>query len=142
MEFEVVAEHLAFPEGPVVMPDGSIIVVEIAGGRLTRIAPSGKKNVITELGGGPNGAAIGPDGKCYVCNNGGFTWHKDASGFLRPTGRAEDYSSGRIEQVDMGAAEFHAAGNAWASALVVAAKAEHVAIAGQHAAENVGVAPR
>jgi gluconolactonase len=92
---------LAFPEGPVALADGSVIVVEIAGGRLTRISPTGKKQTIAELGGGPNGAAIGPDGKCYVCNNGGFTWHKDASGFLRPTGRAEDYSSGRVEQVDI-----------------------------------------
>ena len=25
-------------------------------------------------GGGPNGAALGPDGKIYLCNNGGFSW--------------------------------------------------------------------
>jgi gluconolactonase len=96
-----VTTGLAFPEGPIALADGSVIVVEIAGGRLTRVAPDGKKHVIAELGGGPNGAAIGPDGKCYVCNNGGFAWHKDANGHLRPTGRAEDYKSGRIEQVDI-----------------------------------------
>jgi gluconolactonase len=92
---------LAFPEGPIALADGSVIVVEIAGGRLTRVSSSGKKETIAELGGGPNGAAIGPDGKCYVCNNGGFAWHKDASGHLRPTGRADDYTTGRIEQVDL-----------------------------------------
>jgi gluconolactonase len=96
-----IANGLAFPEGPIALADGSVIVVEIAGGRLTRISPDGKKHVVAELDGGPNGAAIGPDGKCYVCNNGGFTWHKDDQNYLRPTGRAENYTSGRIEQVDI-----------------------------------------
>jgi gluconolactonase len=97
---EVTAD-LAFPEGPIALADGSVIVVEIAGGRLTRVSPSGNKYTIAELGGGPNGAAIGPDGKCYVCNNGGFSWHQDDRNYLRPTGRAEDYATGRIEQVDI-----------------------------------------
>jgi gluconolactonase len=96
-----IASGLAFPEGPVALADGSVIVVEIAAGRLTRISPTGERRVIANLGGGPNGAAIGPDGKCYVCNNGGFSWHKDQDGYLRPTARAEDYVTGRIEQVDI-----------------------------------------
>lgn len=29
--------------------------------------------MIAKLGGGPNGGAIGPGGKCYICNNGGFS---------------------------------------------------------------------
>ena len=28
------------------------------------------------MGGGPNGAAIGPDRAAYVVNNGGFAWMK------------------------------------------------------------------
>ncbi|MBR1270118.1 SMP-30/gluconolactonase/LRE family protein [Bradyrhizobium sp. AUGA SZCCT0222] len=96
-----ITSGLAFPEGPIALADGSVIVVEIAGGRLTRVSPSGKQHSIAELGGGPNGAAIGPDGKCYVRNNGGFSWHKDDRDYLRPTGRADDYSTGRIEQVDI-----------------------------------------
>lgn len=70
MQFEVVAEHLAFPEGPVVMPDGSIIVVEIAAGRVTRVWGEGRTEVVAVTGGGPNGAALGPDGAIYVCNSG------------------------------------------------------------------------
>src|SRR3546814_14610150 len=58
---EIVAEGLAFPEGPVAMADGSVIVVELAGGRITRCW-SGRKEVVSAIGGGPNGAAIGPDG--------------------------------------------------------------------------------
>ncbi|MET0143604.1 MAG: SMP-30/gluconolactonase/LRE family protein [Ilumatobacteraceae bacterium] len=71
-DVEVVAEGLEFPEGPVACPDGSVLVVEIIGGRLTRIDADGSKEVVAELGGGPNGAAIGPDGAVYVCNNGGM----------------------------------------------------------------------
>jgi gluconolactonase len=57
------------------MADGSVLVVEVVGGRLTRVGPDGSLDVIAQLGGGPNGAAIGPDGAVYVCNNGGMgTW--------------------------------------------------------------------
>src|SRR5258707_3952448 len=70
----VLATGLEFPEGPVVMPDGSVVLVEIRGRRLTRVWPDGRKEVVAEIPGGPNGAALGPDGKMYVCNNGGFSW--------------------------------------------------------------------
>ncbi len=101
LEGRVITDQLAFPEGPIAMPDGSVIVVEIEGGRLTRVRPSGELEVVAEPGGGPNGAAMGPDGKCYVCNNGGFNWTRDDSGLQRPIGCADDYSGGRIEQVDI-----------------------------------------
>jgi hypothetical protein len=50
--------------------------------------------------GGPNGAAHGPDGKCYVCNNGGFRLHIEGS-HRRPLMQADDYSGGRIERIDV-----------------------------------------
>jgi gluconolactonase len=80
------------------MPDGDIVVCEIAGGKLTRIAPDGRKSLLAKTGGGPNGLARGPDGYLYVCNNGGFSWDR-ASG-LRPVGKAPENSGGRIERVD------------------------------------------
>ena len=67
---EAVATGLRFPEGPVPMPDGSVLLVEIARGTLTRVAPDGSLSVVAELGGGPNGLAIGPDGAAYVTNFG------------------------------------------------------------------------
>lgn len=96
----VIASGLAFPEGPVVLPDGSVLVVQIADGRLVRVHLSGEVEVVAELGGGPNGAAMGPDGACYVCNNGGFAWRTD-DGFSRPTGAAKDYRGGSIQRVDL-----------------------------------------
>jgi gluconolactonase len=56
---------------------------------------------VADLGGGPNGAALGPDGAVYVCNNGGFRWHTEADGCHRPVGQADDYSGGRIERVNL-----------------------------------------
>jgi gluconolactonase len=100
MQVRVLAEGLAFPEGPVALADGSVVVVEIAAGTLTRIAPDGVKTTVARPGGGPNGAAIGPDGKCYICNNGGFNWHVEGS-HRRPVLQADDYAGGRIERVDL-----------------------------------------
>jgi gluconolactonase len=104
MDFEVIAEGLQFPEGPIVMPDGSIVLVEIARGTLSRVW-NGRTEVIANLGGGPNGAAIGPDGAVYVCNNGGFEW-REISGFLVPVRAAADYTTGRIERVDLATGRF------------------------------------
>jgi sugar lactone lactonase YvrE len=46
MEFETIASGLRFPEGPVVMADGSIIVVEIEKKCITRCWDGGKTEVI------------------------------------------------------------------------------------------------
>ena len=100
-----ITSGLQFPEGPIAMPDGSVILVEIARGTLSRVTPDGRIEVIANLGGGPNGAAIGPDGAVYVCNNGGFDWH--VSGGARfPGDKATDYSGGRIERVDLATGKF------------------------------------
>jgi len=99
-EFREIASGLQFPEGPIAMPDGSVILVEIQRGTLSRVTPDGKIGVIAKTGGGPNGAAIGPDGKVYVCNNGGFEWH-EIGGLTVPGLQPKDYSGGRIERVDI-----------------------------------------
>jgi sugar lactone lactonase YvrE len=99
-DFQVLAEGLAFPEGPLVMPDGSLVVTEIARGCLTRIDRAGKATRLADTGGGPNGAALSPDGLLYVCNNGGFSWDRNAG--LKPVGRADDNIGGRIQRVNPG----------------------------------------
>ncbi|MFT5329052.1 MAG: gluconolactonase [Parasphingorhabdus sp.] len=99
MIMEIVTEGLRFPEGPIAMPDGSVILVEIEAQQLTRVLPDGTKQLVAKTGGGPNGAAMGPDGKIYVCNNGGFEYH-DENGFLTPAGIAKDYVGGSIQRVD------------------------------------------
>ena len=95
------ATGLRFPEGPIAMPDGSIVLVEIERQCVSRVTANGTVTVIAFTGGGPNGAAIGPDGKCYVCNNGGLTWHESAQHGLRPSWHASDHSGGSIQRVDL-----------------------------------------
>jgi gluconolactonase len=106
MRMREITNGLAFPEGPVALDDGSVLVVEIARGTLSRVTPDGRIQVVADLGGGPNGAAIGPDGAVYVCNNGGFRWTREADGCLRPVAQADDYSGGRIERVDLTSGRF------------------------------------
>lgn len=100
LEWRTITTGLRFPEGPVALPDGSVVLVEIERGTITRVSPDGTKAVVAEPGGGPNGMALGPDGKLYVCNNGGFNWHRGPGDF-RPIGIADSYSGGRIERVDL-----------------------------------------
>jgi gluconolactonase len=106
MKIRELASGLQFPEGPIAMDDGSVLLVEIARGTLTRVAADGRVSVVANLGGGPNGAAIGPDGAVYVCNNGGFAWHTEHDGCFRPVGQAQDYSGGRLERVNLNTGRF------------------------------------
>ena len=63
MELREITTGLLFPEGPVALPDGSVLVVEIARRCVTRVRPDGGHEIVARPGGGPNGLAIGPDGK-------------------------------------------------------------------------------
>jgi len=101
MTIKEIAGGLRFPEGPIAMPDGSVLLVEIEGQHLSRVQMDGRVERLVPIPGGPNGAAIGPDGLCYICNNGGFNWHQDPVHGTIPTGQADNYSGGRIERVDL-----------------------------------------
>ncbi len=100
LAFEEIATGLQFPEGPIAMPDGSVVLVEIARGTLSRVTPDGRVHVIAKLGGGPNGAAPGPRGQIFVTNNGGFNWVRLKDGRLFPSTQPADYIGGRIQVVD------------------------------------------
>ena len=105
-ELEQVTSGLRFPEGPVAMPDGSVVLVEMFGPRVTRVHPDGTQETIAEVPGGPNGLAIGPDGAGYLCNNGGcFT--EVALGDLTLPGPFDPgrYIGGRIQRVDLDTGE-------------------------------------
>lgn len=97
---KILTDSLRFPEGPIAMQDGSVLLVEIERGTLTRVSREGTVSVVAECKPAPNGAAIGPDGRVYICNNGGFTWSTEA-GLLRPIGTPDDYVNGSIQVVDL-----------------------------------------
>lgn len=101
-EFIEVAAGLKFPEGPIAMADGSVVLVEMFGPRITRVRPDGSKETVAEIVGGPNGAAIGPDGALYLCNNGGSFTEIDFGGLSFPGPfDSTRYRGGRIQRVDL-----------------------------------------
>jgi len=98
------ATGLKYPSGPIALADGSLVVVEIEGGDLTRLDRDGSRTVIAHCGGGPNGAALGPDGAFYVCNNGGleFRWEHEVR---RPVALHRDNTGGYLQRVDPASGE-------------------------------------
>jgi gluconolactonase len=101
-EAKIVGTDLLFPEGPVAMSDGSVLVAEIRRGTVTRVHPDGTKTIVANCGGGPNGMAIGPDGALYVCNNGGNVYPEN---HFAATGPAKDWAGGSIQRVDLATGE-------------------------------------
>jgi gluconolactonase len=98
MEFEIIAEGFSTPEGPLVCDDGSVMLVEVTGGRIVRVAPDGKVTTVAETGGGPNGLAVGPDGALYCCNSGGFDMSTALGMHALPP---PDYTGGTIQRIDV-----------------------------------------
>ena len=100
-ELREITSGLLYPEGPVAMDDGSVIVTELQTGRLVRVQPDGTKDVVAELGGSANGAAVGPDGLMYVCNNGGLKMTEVDGKLIPAEGLPDDYTGGSIQRVDI-----------------------------------------
>ena len=96
-----VTTGLSFPEGPVAMADGSVILTEMFGHRITRVSPDGTKSTVATVEGLPNGLAVGPDGALYMCNNGGAFTPMTVDGLTYPGEFDPDaYIGGRIQRID------------------------------------------
>ena len=100
MDIELVCEGLEFPEGPIAMADGSVVLTEIKAQRISRVTPDGKRETVAEVPGGPNGAAIGPDGAIWITNNGGaFEW-LDMGGLTIPGPTPASHKGGALQRLD------------------------------------------
>jgi gluconolactonase len=106
--FQRLASGLAFPEGPIALSDGSLLIVEMFGPYLTRIHANGRVERICAVPGGPNGIAMGPDGRVYVCNNGAAfsgvfrnnnwdLWYSDVATYVGGAIQAIDLTTCAIE---------------------------------------------
>jgi gluconolactonase len=65
------AAGVGFTEGPVLTRAGDIVVVAVDRGQLHRIGCDGSVSLLAAVGGGPNGATEGVDGRIYVAQSGG-----------------------------------------------------------------------
>lgn len=109
-DIRCMADGLAFPESPIADDDGSVLVSEMAAGRLTRVRSDGTRETAAWVGGGPNGVGRLPDGRLVVCQNGGSTfgvgpWPYDFEGcarLFRPVGPAEHPVTPQLQIVDVG----------------------------------------
>ena len=101
-----VVAGLRFPEGPVAMPDGTVLVVEMFGECITRVFPDGTTEMVAQVPGGPNGLAVGPDGALYVCNNGGSFTAQEFRELTFP-GKFDGnrYQGGSIQRLDLATGE-------------------------------------
>jgi gluconolactonase len=104
-ELTEITSGLQFPEGPVALDDGGILVVELGRGTLSRVHPDGRIDVVAECGGSPNGAAFGPDGRVYLCNNGGFFTFSDVEGVGKVPTAHPEHRGGTIQAVDLDTGE-------------------------------------
>ena len=99
MDVREIASGLQFPEGPVAMADGSVILVEIAAGAITRVGRTAKETV-AKPGGGPNGAAMVRTASS-MCATMAAGLDPREDGRLFPAHSADDHAGGRIERVDL-----------------------------------------
>jgi gluconolactonase len=102
-EIRELARKLLFPEAPVLLPDGALLVASVAGRRVLKVDAKGAVSTVAEIDGAPNGLALGPDGKCYVANNGGlnFTCNPDGTATLGAVSIAPDYKGGFVDRIDL-----------------------------------------
>ena len=91
---------LHFPEGPVALADGSLLVGEIVTGDIARVAADGTITRVAACRGGVNGMAVGPDAHVFVCNNGGLRF-EDYGTHIGPVALADERIGGRIQRVDI-----------------------------------------
>lgn len=110
LDFEVLASGLGFTEGPVITNDGTVLAVDIDGGRILRIGGD-RVEVVATPGGGPNGLALETETTAIVANNGGFLWSEVEGGARIPIDRATHtneppgFTGGWIERVDLASGE-------------------------------------
>ena len=78
------------------LPDGSVVLVEIRRQTLTRVYPDGRKEIVAKIPGGPNGAALGPDGKMFKTRSG------ETVGLLEVIDEAIERSRAAAEEKEQG----------------------------------------
>ena len=95
---DTLAEGLGHPEGPDVLPDGRIVMVETYTSKLVAWSSERGLHDYAVCGGGPNACMLGSDGAIYITQNGGTVgaWRANVMG--RPSIQRA-WPDGRVEEV-------------------------------------------
>lgn len=95
---DTLASGLGHPEGPDVLPDGRIVMVETYTSKLIAWSPDRGIHDYADCGGGPNACMLGSDGAVYITQNGGTVgaWRAEVMG--RPSIQ-KAWPDGRVEEV-------------------------------------------
>ena len=100
-DLRTVATGLRFPEGPVALADGSVLLVEIARGRSAGSPRTARSRWWPSAAAAPTAPPSGPTAP-YVCNNGGcFDW-QERLGLLFPgSPPPASWNGGSLQRVDL-----------------------------------------
>ena len=85
MSIRTLASGLGWPEGPAVLPDGSIAFVEMYRSQVSVFREGRGVERLADTGGGPNATILGSDGLLYVTQNGGIDGPFHAERMMPPS---------------------------------------------------------
>ncbi|MGH2477440.1 MAG: SMP-30/gluconolactonase/LRE family protein [Candidatus Limnocylindrales bacterium] len=95
---DTLASGLGHPEGPDILPDGRIVMVETYTSKIVAWSEDRGLHDYADCGGGPNACMLGSDGAVYITQNGGTVgaWRAEVMG--RPSIQ-KAWPDGRVEEV-------------------------------------------
>ena len=98
MRITRLADGLGWPEGPALLPDGSLVFVETYRGQVSRWTMDGGVARYAFVGGGPNAVVAAGDGSLFLTQNGGVVgaWRSEHP---RPASIQRIGADGKVEIV-------------------------------------------
>ncbi len=82
---ELIASKLGWPEGPSMLPDGSVVFVESYGSQITVVGKDRTPRRYAYTAGAPNSCVVGAGGDIYLCQNGGTVGPWRAAEMVAPS---------------------------------------------------------
>ncbi|MFI0474119.1 SMP-30/gluconolactonase/LRE family protein [Halomonas sp. HMF6819] len=101
LQGRVLASGIELVLGPVALEDGGVLLVEARAGRLIHLLPNGERRTVAQVSGRLTGAALGPNGYCYIGSSGGADWRTE-KGKADCIHLGADHGGGCIQKVDLG----------------------------------------